>query len=384
MEDTLGNRIRYRRYWLLSILLAGVATYIIGQQWLFVEASCRRFQDTLHISFTLFGMGLMGFLAIKRQYDASFLHKLNTVGTVFAIGLLIPLIGGILLSPVRLVRAEFCPSCDERIANAEELRTKGLSESDPSGTYKVAEDYLVECINQKDPAKKSEAELLLARILIQRADFLLGQKNCQGANVALDRASILAEAYGKSDFLDLIRQKQRNRDLSCPTPTPVPTPTALPTPTRLPTPTPTPTPIGGLLQCIPPERAPIYTIRVSDLIPNSQPAPAPRQQFYDLTTVIPYRFTGQEYVCLASTEDGRGDLQVDDLVQFEVIHAEGGPVSGWIHDFYDPRSGGISPIRARNATRLFTRGGNTVRVVLRDLFPNVYSANPIWVVIWSQ
>jgi hypothetical protein len=164
-------------------------------------------------------------------------------------------------------------------------------------------------------------------------------------------------------------------------------PTRTPTlPLLTPTPVSTPTPYGDLPLCESPASVPIRSVLVSVQIPPPTPATVARGEFYSLETRIPYQFTRQEYICLSSTPDGQGKLQVDDLLQIYVQHDDGSTES-WVHDFYDPKvgvSGGISPTAPRDASKLFTRGVNTVRIVLRDLFPYVYSAWPIYVVIWAR
>lgn len=192
---------------------------------------------------------------------------------------------------------------------------------------------------------------------------------------------------------EVIMSKPTATFMSTPSPTPtsapVPTNTSTPTstPTNTPTPKPTATPIHGLLHCDPPKYPPIRTFQLSPLVPPPSPAPEARKIFYERTIPIDYVFTKNDYICLASSDDGTGQLQVDDRILVEVRDERGKVLAVWFFDFYDPKvlpSGGISPIEPRDASPLFARGGKVVYIELGDNFPFTYSATPIWVVIWTR
>jgi hypothetical protein len=135
---------------------------------------------------------------------------------------------------------------------------------------------------------------------------------------------------------------------------------------------------------------PVVTRQLAGLIRQSESAAQPRGVFYDHSERIDYAFKGNESICLASSPDGRGILDVDDKLEVEITHADG-TTQYWEHDFYDPnkigpqgQKGGISPYPSQDLSRKFGPGSyNLLRVKLRDFFPPWYSSTEIWLIIWG-
>jgi hypothetical protein len=135
--------------------------------------------------------------------------------------------------------------------------------------------------------------------------------------------------------------------------------------------------------CTPPSWAPARAIQLIEKISRSESADKPRGEFRKAEFII--TMEGNEQVCLASTLDGRGDLWVDDFIEFHVTHQDQ-TVGSWTHDFYDPNVKDVEKIRAypaQDLTRLFRAGSNAGYVRLIDFFPPWYSASPVWLVIWG-
>lgn len=395
----MDNNIGISKGWLISIILAGLVAAAVSKFWLFSQAACPNLQDgILYVSTAIIVLGMCA-RAVFNPLAAP-LDKFKTIAIVLAVVLIVPPVAGTVLAQFPTVREQYCATCDELLKGADELFEEGKNPNSPNrrGNLSSAELFIRRCIDRKEALSGKEAGTRLAYVLEARATLLTQEVKCQEARADFKEAHSLSEQYGLSDLKRVIELGQEKLERACAIPTPVPTPTYTPTPTRTPTPTntptntptstptrtptPRPTPIAGLYPCSPPTGQPIATFRLSVFIPSPSPAPVARGVFYDKVLQIPYQFTGKEYVCLSSTPDGKGKLQVDDRVLVEVEHGDGSAPASWFFDFYD--RGVISPIDPRDATIMFTPGRNTVRIELRDQFPNVYSAYEIWIVIWMK
>lgn len=391
------DRIRYRKFWLLFILLAGAVNIVIGQQWLFKEAACPRFQDALLFAGTGLGVFLMVLHAIITPHD-TFIRKVTTVGIVLAAGLLLPAIAGPFFSQFSEVRAQFCASCDELLASAETLHrvAQNPSETNRLGKLESAEYFVRQCIARKEVLSGKDAESKLAYILVDKATLLVAENRCAETKTALNEAYTLTGKHGLSDLRRVIELEQQNRERVCYTPTPTLTPTPSRTPTLTPTPTRTPTRVPTEwpepdVPCTPPQYAPVEAIRLTEPIPQGAPLPRPRGTFFQGREVkVEHRFTGNEIVCLASTRDGWGELKVDDFLLLEIIPDDRSQQkTEWKHDFYasdahGPGKPGIKAYRAEDITRKFSRGGYSVRLQLTDFFAEYYSSSAVWLIIWTK
>ncbi len=401
MDDT----IHVSKGWLISIIVAGLGALAISKFWLFSQATCPNLQDLLlYISTAIVVLGMCARAILNPL--ASPLGKLNTIGIVLAVVLVVPPLAGSFLAQFPEVRTQYCATCDELLKSADSLvqaaKDPNHNSTERLGNLSSAELFVRRCIARNEALSDKEAGTRLAYLLVDKGSLLGSEGKCTEPKVALDEANTLANNYALSDLQRIIELEQQNRERACalPTSTPVPTMTptltSTPTPTNTPTktltptptqtPTPRPTPIANLYPCNPPSVPPIRAFQLGVLIPPPSPAPIARGVFYERTLQIPYQFTGKEYVCLSSSPDGMGKLQVDDRILIQVEHDNGSAPGSWFFDFYDPRisGGGISPINARDATVLFALGGNTVHLELRDQFPNVYSANETWIDIWIK
>jgi len=135
------------------------------------------------------------------------------------------------------------------------------------------------------------------------------------------------------------------------------------------------------VSCVPPPYPPSRTLELVARIPQSDPRDQARGEFARREAFV--FLEGNEIICLASSADGRGVLQVDDHLEFQVTHADGS-IASWTYDFYDRTTRGITTTLPQNVSRLFAPRLNGIRVTLRDFFPNYYSASPIWLVIWQS
>ncbi len=122
------------------------------------------------------------------------------------------------------------------------------------------------------------------------------------------------------------------------------------------------------------------TLQLAPGIPESRSADVARGVFFQNETVI--TTTGHECVCLASSPDGRGDLRVDDRLELNVVHADAS-AGAWQHDFGNPPSGGITTGPPQDVSSLFTLGVDRVRLTLRDTRPPVFSARPVWLIVFA-
>jgi hypothetical protein len=394
----MDNDIEVSKGWLISIILAGLVAVAVSKFWLFTQAACPNLQDLLlYVSAAIIILWMCARAVLKPL--ASPIEKFSTIVIVLAVILIVPPVTGTVLAQFPSVREQYCATCDELLKGADKLfeAAQDTNSSNRLGNLSSAELFIRRCIDRKEALSDKEAGTRLAYVLEARASLLTQQVRCKEARDDFQEAHTLSDRYGLSDLKRVIELGQEKLERACAVPTPTSTATGTPTPTNTPTntptstptrtPTPRPTPIAGLFPCSPPDGQPLRTFQLSVHIPPPSPAPSARGIFYDRTLQIPYQFTGREYVCLSSTPDGKGKLQVDDRVLIQVEHDDGSASASWFFDFYDPKvppSGGISPIDARDATIMFAPGRNTVRLELRDQFPNVYSAYEIWIVIWVR
>jgi len=137
---------------------------------------------------------------------------------------------------------------------------------------------------------------------------------------------------------------------------------------------------AGDLPCMPPAYAPRQTIRLTDRIPESATTVTPNM-FY--TFVVTVTINSDDRICLSSSSNGRAPLKVDDLLDLQVTRADGSTAK-WMYNFYDPATDGITTTTARDISGLFTTRQNQVAVLLSDLKPHRFSAEPIWLVIWKD
>ena len=91
---------------------------------------------------------------------------------------------------------------------------------------------------------------------------------------------------------------------------------------------------------------------------------------------------GNEIICLASSPDGQGALRVDDQIEFIVTAADGIPKK-WPLDFYNPDTGGIMSKPSQDVSWWFEPGDNEITVTLYDTHTHKYSADPVWLIIWT-
>lgn len=101
-----------------------------------------------------------------------------------------------------------------------------------------------------------------------------------------------------------------------------------------------------------------------------------------MTTVI---YSGAEIICLASSEDGRGELKVDDELRLYFVRSDTSVDSqpAWQHDFFNLATGGISETPAQDISRFFSLGENRIIITFTDLRPPEFSATEVWLVVWS-
>jgi hypothetical protein len=397
----MDNNIGISKGWLISIIAAGVVAVIVSKLWLFSQAACPNLQDLLLYTSAAIIVLWMCARAILNPLVSPF-NKASTIAIVLAAVLIVPPVVGTVLAWFPAVREQYCATCDELLKSADKLFQVAQNPNSPNrhGNLSSAKLLINQCIARNEALSGRDAGSRLAYVLEARASLSTSTQDirCSEAREDFRDARDQCEKYGLSDLKRVVDLGQEKLERICATPTAVPTntktstPTATFTPTCTPTntptstptltPTPRPTPIAGLYPCSPPSGAPIATFRLSVFIPSPSPAAVARGVFHDRTLRVPYQFTGKEYICLSSTPDGKGKLQVDDRVLMEVEHDNGSTPASWFFDFYD--RGVISPIDARDATVMFAPGGNTVRLELRDQFPNVYSAFEIWIVIWTK
>ena len=210
-------------------------------------------------------------------------------------------------------------------------------------------------------------------------------------------------------------------------PQPTPSPNTQQTPTLTPTPSPkgiqalaptfTPRAIIPTAASSPCDRAdsPSWNKRLDRSSPFT-PTPVPelataRGSFFTDTIPIDYSFTGTELVCVALNDDGKGDLLVDDRIILRVDN-NGIPTWIWSIDFSGVRKEQSCktqfvryptptpmptatpilkgdnlqafPCPPQDISFLFSPGRNTVTIWLVDVYPKVYGALPIYLVIWQN
>ncbi len=149
-----------------------------------------------------------------------------------------------------------------------------------------------------------------------------------------------------------------------------------------------------IIDCIPPSDSPVRSIHFTWQLLSSAPSDRPRGLYAQFESSLVLE--GNEIICLASSQDGRGVLQVDDQIEFQVTHTDGS-IGKWIEDFYDrpdPLGGpgkfpqkttGFRTLQPQNVSSLFAIGMNSIRVMLRDIYPpyNYYGSFPMYLVIWQ-
>ncbi len=171
-----------------------------------------------------------------------------------------------------------------------------------------------------------------------------------------------------------------------PPPTPTATTTPSPTPTRTPLPTPLPSPITITVPstaCQAPPHKPEEAFKMIDEEKSSPSKPSLPYTFKDERKLIDYDFNGNETVCLSSSPDGAGQLQVDDLLEIEVLNIASNTLKAVKLPFFDSAKGRITPSLAQDITKFFAAGKHEIHIVVRDQFTPVYSTSAIYIVIWK-
>ena len=385
--STISRRLRLARLWLILILLVAVGTFVLGRSWVFADSDCPNLQILLLAVLIVVVAAVMSFQAVMAR-NVSPLFQITRVASVFAFGLILPVIAGTILIRVPEVRSQYCASCDQYIATAEDLHQTTRSATNPLATLEAAELYARRAIEVCGPAGRSRAADILASVLFDKAEFSISRQNCSVAQATLDEANTIARQYSLPR-LGTIVERQRYYTLIC-TPTPTPIPTVTPTRTPTPTPIPTFTPLPPDKPkpdraCIPPADAPVTSIALTRGIAQVGPKPLAVGQFYREEFAIDYQFKGGETVCLASTADGRGALTVNDRLDLLVL-VDSNLMGQWGHDFYDRATGGYSQFRPEDISSMFpaTNRRYIVRLVLTDLHPEYYSSSAVYVVIWNR
>ncbi len=87
---------------------------------------------------------------------------------------------------------------------------------------------------------------------------------------------------------------------------------------------------------------------------------------------------GQQ-VILSSSNDGKGEISTDDLVEVRVLPS--GEV--FRHDFRNANRNAIVPILPPDISELFVPGENTVELVATNLMRPVYSTQPYYLVVFQ-
>lgn len=217
---------RSRRGWLILIAIAAVAAVLIGRQWLFAQAACPRLQFALLYATAVLMWFAMTLYASVTQDDAPIV-QVATLGVVILASLLVPSVAGSFLGGLPQVREVFCPSCDEILATAQELREAGQIDG--------AEHLVRQCLSENPDARcQAAAASELARVLYEKAGRWIREGRCTGVDTALAEAHTLASGRNDSDLVLAIEERQQNFRIVCATPTPTPPPTVTPLPTSTP------------------------------------------------------------------------------------------------------------------------------------------------------
>ena len=400
-QQTFQRRFRYARPWLLIMLLVGIATFVVGQYWIFADSDCPQLQILLLVASTFLAWLLMSIQAIFAKSNSP-LSQLMRVAGVFVLGIVLTALSGMGLYQIPDLRSQICPTCEKYTENAGYLRTVALNDANPLSKLDGAELYGRNALSTCGKNMKPTAADVLAHVLFDQAGAYIKNGECTRADQTLKEASQLARDYTLDpNFVQAIQERDNNRKVACEpkptstwTPTPTQTPTSTPTSTRTPTSTPTSTPLPTLT-AVPPDKPkidePCKAIRTSPpteiitlTLPIAQVGPKSLANgvfFTSPETVVSREFQGNELVCLGSTRDGLGALMVDDRLDF-FVYSDGSLRGQWGHDFYDPKSGGISEFRAEDVSNFFRQGRYRVKLVLTDLHPQYYSSSSVYLVIW--
>lgn len=134
----------------------------------------------------------------------------------------------------------------------------------------------------------------------------------------------------------------------------------------------------GLTRCTPPPYGYDRAVKLIPQIPQGEETRAAVGRFAAISATVDLE--PNWIVCLASSPT-LGPLQVDDQIDVKVIHADK-TEAAWMHNFYDPGTGGIKSAPAQDLSKLFARGSNSLSIYLTDLKPQHHSAEAVWLLIW--
>lgn len=235
------EKIKSRRGWLIILFLTGIFSIYIGQNWLFVDASCPRLQNFLLIAITLASTFVALLYAILTANDSP-VFQIASIGILGGGILLFTSILGSYLGGLSRVKLIYCPpSICERAELAQALRE--------TGKLQGAEDIARSCftnvpfVSSDDLACEPSCGRELSLTLFEKAGLILdalGDQNisdkkelCSDINEYLLEAHSMASKYGFTDLVRSIDERQQRANENCeilistPTPTPSPTPKPL-------------------------------------------------------------------------------------------------------------------------------------------------------------
>lgn len=361
---------------------AGFLSFVTGLL-LFRTADCFYFQVVL--------LGILVLLALTMSAVYLFRNSTsvspNTESTITLGVFIFPLLVQFLVAPPLAqtfwVKVMFCPGGCSRLEHARELRLAGALDG--------AELEARQCTLESSGECRRQCGIELVRTLYTKAENLMLQGNCLAAKLALDEADERAKEFDapEGDRKVIVQMQKNYEQFRCaPTPTPSSTPTITRTPTPSSTPTATstatrilqtatPTPLPA---CRPPAFAPAKRILLVNKIPAQESLkPFVRRVF--AKPEVDLSLNGGEIVCLASTDDGRGALWVDDEIVFQVVRDQ---TKVWIQDFYDPDTHLIKPFPAADVSYMFGPGTSQVTLSLWDLRESSFGTEPIWLIVWQR
>ena len=225
------DKINHRKYWLLFIVAAGVASVFIGKEWLFTQAACSRLQDVLLYSCAVIGV-LIGLIYVLIVRNDSLVVRVMSFGLVFGGILLVAGLAGSILGNMPSVQVVYCnPGLCDRSILAKSMRETGKLEGAEQVARTCVQDVsngLIPQVCQQDCAR--ELSLTLYTEAGDTLDSLQGTLNgtwkpyCDSAQSQLQEARSLASTYQYGDLVSSIDERQRRLTDKCAT-TPAPTPT---------------------------------------------------------------------------------------------------------------------------------------------------------------
>jgi len=305
------KRIRRRKFWLFSLLLAGAGAVWAGKSWLFVAARCPRLQDAILYALAPVGAMIALLWASLTRGDSP-VTKLASIAGLFGGILIVASVSGSLLSTVPEVQEVYCPAhACEQAEFARSLRAEGKLE--------VAEEVARACL-EGTPATPNEAACQetcareLAMVLYQASDpSALPQqwdeskrRCCEEAADQLEEAHAVAQQHGHTDLALSVKERQQRLSEACATPVPTPIPTPW-----VPTPTPTPSIEIEVLRA---QRTDEYALIDVRVLQGGQPLQELQAEDFALFTdgqPLYFEFearSADDLVCLIAVVDNSGSV----------------------------------------------------------------------------